>query len=227
MKRRDAVPNVSEIPPFIDQWGKPTFESPWGQNRPNPALKDALAQYERDAKNDEHTYTRRTVEQINERRVRIHRRLQRTAAAVTVIGSTVFGVTAASAYFDAAGTGSGTGRTGTLQAVTATGAVVSNLIPDGTAHDVTLTVTNPNSFAVALKSVTGNGAITPDTPAHSGCSPTGVAFTDQTGLSQSIPGGSVPTPVTLTGAATMDNTSASACQGATFTIPVTISVQQP
>jgi hypothetical protein len=35
MKRRNAVP---AIPPFVDPWGKPTYENPLGQNRPNPAL---------------------------------------------------------------------------------------------------------------------------------------------------------------------------------------------
>jgi hypothetical protein len=134
---------------------------------------------------------------------------------------------AAAAYFTSTGSGSGSGSAGTLAPVTASGAVVSNLIPDNSPHDVTLTVTNPNSYAVTLKSVIGNGTITPDSPAHSGCNPAGVWFTDQTGLSQSIPGGNVPTPVTLTNAAKMDTTSVDACQGATFTIPVTIEVRKP
>ena len=54
-----------------------------------------------------------------------------------------------------------------------------------------------------------------------------MTLTDQTGLSQPIPANSVPTPVTLSNAATMSITSVNACQGATFTIPVTISVQRP
>jgi hypothetical protein len=163
--------------------------------------------------------------EIAERRARIRRRVQRTTAVIVAIGSSFVGVTAASAYFQSTGSGTGSVSTGTLQTITASGAVVSNLIPDGTPHDVSLTVTNPNAFAVTLNSVVGNGTINPDA-GHSTCSLTGVTFTDQTGLSVSIPANANNSVVTLTGAASMDTTSANACQGATFTIPVTISVHK-
>jgi hypothetical protein len=91
---------------------------------------------------------------------------------------------------------------------------------------VNLSVTNPNNFPVTLVSVIGNGTITPDA-GHAACSPTGVTFNDQTGLSVSIAANASNSPVALTGAAAMDPTSANACQGATFTIPVTIKVQRP
>src|SRR5437016_5292020 len=38
MKRRNAAPAVPAIPPFIDRFGRPTYENPFGHNRPNPAL---------------------------------------------------------------------------------------------------------------------------------------------------------------------------------------------
>jgi hypothetical protein len=150
-----------------------------------------------------------------------------TAALSVLLTGGFFGIHAASAYWTAHGSGSGSATAGTIQAVTASGAIVSNLIPDGTSHDVTLMVTNPNSFAVTLKSVSASGAISADSPGHSGCTTTGVTFANQSGLIQPIPGNSVPTPVTLSNAATMGITSVNACQGATFTIPVTISVQRP
>jgi len=74
---------------------------------------------------------------------------------------------------------------------------------------------------VTVTGVAGNGSITPDA-GHAGCTTTGVSFTDQTGLSISVPA-SGQTQTTLSGAATMSNASLNACQGATFTIPVTIS----
>ena len=145
---------------------------------------------------------------------------------MVAVGSSFVVITAASAYFTSTGSGTGSGSTGTLAAVTASGAVVSDLIPNDAAHDVSLTVTNPNNFAVTLTGVVANGTIIPDA-GHSTCSPTGVTFTDQTGLNVSIAANANNASVTLSGAASMDTTSAGACQGATFTIPVTITVQNP
>jgi hypothetical protein len=157
---------------------------------------------------------------------RLLRCIRYTAALSVLLTGGFFGIHAASAYWTAHGSGSGSATAGTIQAVTASGAIVSNLMPDGTGHDVTLLVSNPNSFAVTLERVTANGTVSADV-SHSGCSPTGVTFSDQTALGQTIPGHAVSAPVTLNNAAKMDLTSASACQGATFTIPVKISVQTP
>jgi hypothetical protein len=71
-----------------------------------------------------------------------------------------------------------------------------------------------------VTAVTGNGTITPD-GGHSGCTTTGVTFTDQTGLTIDISANSDAT-TTLTGAASMSNSSLNACQGATFTVPVSL-----
>jgi hypothetical protein len=71
-----------------------------------------------------------------------------------------------------------------------------------------------------VNAVTGNGTITPDS-GHSGCTTTGVTFTDQTGLTLDV-AASTATQFTLNGAASMSNASLNACQGATFTIPVTL-----
>jgi len=165
-------------------------------------------------------------QRLAERRARIRRRVRRTTGLLVAVVSSIVGLTAASAYFTSTGSGSGAASTGTLQPVTATGAVASSFLPDGSTRTVNLTVTNPNNFAVKLVSVTGNGTITPDA-GHAGCSPTGVTFTDQTGMSVSIPANASNSPVALSGAAAMGVGSANACQGATFTIPVTVKVQKP
>ena len=95
----------------------------------------------------------------------------------------------------------------------------SALLPGATA-DVSLKITNPNSFTVTLTSVTGDGPIT----AGNGCSPTGVTFANQTGLSIPVPAGT--SQVDLAGAAAMSSSSASACQGTTFSIPITMVVRK-
>jgi hypothetical protein len=129
---------------------------------------------------------------------------------------------AAYAYFTAPGTGSGTASIGTLQNVTvetATGTVVNKLIPGGTG-DVTLTVSNTNNFPVSVVRVDPNG--TPTSPA---CGTTGVTFAAQDSLDDTIAANG-STTITLANAASMDASSDASCQGATFSIPVTITVQK-
>jgi hypothetical protein len=102
----------------------------------------------------------------------------------------------------------------------------STLIPGGTA-DVIVRVTNPNASAVQVYSVAANGAITAD-PAHAACTTTGVIFTAPS--APLTPTVSVPASSSLlfhlASAATMSLASQSACQGATFQIPVTLTARQ-
>ena len=122
------------------------------------------------------------------------------------------------------GTGSGYAKAGTAQAlstVDVSASTTATLYPGGPAGDVTIRISNPNSYPVTVTGVTGSGAITADA-GHASCTTTGVAFTDQTGLTIGVPAGGATT-ATLTGAASMSNASVNGCQGATFTIPVTLS----
>jgi hypothetical protein len=134
---------------------------------------------------------------------------------------------AAYAYFTGSGAGTGSASVGTMQSVTISTATVSPSTPlmPGGSGDVTLEVTNPNGVAVTLVSVTGAGGAIAADGGHPGCTTTGVTFTSQTGLSTSIPADST-TEVDLPGAAAMSTASSPGCQGATFSIPVTITVQQ-
>jgi hypothetical protein len=128
------------------------------------------------------------------------------------------------AYFTSSGTGSASASTATMATVTvaaSAGSPGTPLYPGGTG-DVSLRVTNPNAYAVTLVSVAGTGGTI---TASNGCSPTGVTFTDQTGLNIPIPA-SGTTQVDLPGAAAMNVTSANTCQGATFSIPVSITVRK-
>jgi len=101
----------------------------------------------------------------------------------------------------------------------ASGATVAQLYPGGNG-DVKVKITNPNLFAVTVTSVKGAGAITSDKGAACDAS-TGVTYTDQSSLSLGLAAGATST-FTLVGAAHMSDASDTSCQGAVFTIPVTL-----
>ena len=150
--------------------------------------------------------------------------------AVTVLVLGVVGF--AFAAWTSSGSGSGYAQAGTAQALTTSdlsgGAFTNKLYPGLSNKDVNIKINNPNSYPVTVTSITGNGTIVADS-AHqtAGCgtssdaTDTGVTFADQTGLTISV-GANSNTTVTRS-AASMSNASVDACQGATFTIPVSIS----
>ncbi|MGD0985617.1 MAG: hypothetical protein ABSA65_17670 [Acidimicrobiales bacterium] len=153
----------------------------------------------------------------------------RTVFAFGAIVALVIGVGASVAYgyFTSYGSGTGSGSTGTLRTVTVAtvGTPTVPLFPGGTG-DVVFSVTNPNDFTVSLVSVSGDGTITADAD-HSGCTTTGVTLSvPPVDLPISIPAETVQ-PIDLSGAASMSPSSLSACQGATFSIPITITVDAP
>jgi hypothetical protein len=162
------------------------------------------------------------------RRTGLVARRRRLVAVLTAVGVLAVGG-AAWAYFTTSGSGTGHGSTGTMSTVTlnvTAGTASTPLYPGGTG-DVSLEVNNPNAYAVTLVSValkTG-GTITADA-GHLGCTTTGVTFATQTGLSTTIPSGASADRIDLAGAVSMNSSSLSACQGATFSIPVTITVQK-
>jgi hypothetical protein len=129
------------------------------------------------------------------------------------------------------GSGSSYAKAGTAQAlstVDVSASTTGTLYP-GATGDVLIKVSNPNPYPVRVTGVSLNGAnsdITPDA-GHSGCTTTGVSFSNQTGLAIDVAaksgGVNGTTQATLNGGASMSNASVDACQGATFTIPVTLS----
>lgn len=165
-------------------------------------------------------------------------RLVAAAVGVALVASAQFvGFVAvpAFAYFTAGGVGSGTLSTGTLQPLTilaASATPSSNLLPGATA-DLVVQVSNPNSVAVTITSITQGGGVTvvggtgctsdPTWPGTLGNS--GVSVVSSTGLSIPVPASSSIT-VHLPAGAAMSTASVSGCQGAAFRIPVTVTVQQ-
>jgi hypothetical protein len=148
--------------------------------------------------------------------------------AVAVIAAALSAVGLVYAAWTTNGTGDAYAKAGTAAAISTvdvSASTTATLYP-GVSGDVLIKLDNPNPYAVTVTSVTGNGSITAD-GGHAGCTTTGVTFTNQTGLSLVVPAKSGGVDgvlqTSLNGAASMSNASLNACQGAVFTIPVTLS----
>jgi hypothetical protein len=157
-------------------------------------------------------------------------RVAGTASAAAAALCLLAGGGTAYAYWATTGTGTGAAAAATMHAVTVDAFVAgdsnrTSLVPGGTA-DVILRTSNPNAFAVQLYSAAPNGAVTADA-AHAGCTTTGVSFTAPVAplASVTIPANS-SLLVSLPGAASMSTQSQSACQGATFRVPVTVEARR-
>lgn len=153
----------------------------------------------------------------------MNHRFAKRISAGTILVSLMIAGSVAFAAWTATGTGEGYAKATTAQALTTvdvSASTTATLYP-GATGDVLIRIDNPNPYAVRVTDVAGSGAITSD--AGAGCNAsTGVTYTDQSGLTLNVPAGSAAT-FTLTGAASMSNASANSCQGAVFTIPVTLS----
>ena len=130
---------------------------------------------------------------------------------------------AAWAYWMLGGEGTGVAVAGTTVELTLTGRSDDSkpLYPGGTTN-LTVTVTNQNDFPIKITSVSpGEKAVTADS-AHrdAGCRTTGVVVAnDVTPVSWDVPKNTIGV-FTVPDGVRMTNSSDSACQGATFTIPV-------
>jgi hypothetical protein len=150
-----------------------------------------------------------------------HRFVKRTIVSALTVGGAL-AVSVAFAAWTATGTGSGYAKAASGQAlstVDVSASTAATLYP-GATGDVKLRIDNPNAYPVRVTTVEGNGAITSDAGAACDAS-TGVSFTDQTGLTLDVPAASQAT-FTLSGSVGMTNASDDSCQGAVFTIPVTL-----
>lgn len=159
------------------------------------------------------------------------RRLAARTAAATVILCLATGAGGAYAYWTTIGAGSGAATNGTMATVTVEALVAgdgpaSTLVPGGTA-DVAVRAFNPNNYPVQAYAITGSGPATADA-GHPGCTTTGVTFVDP--AAPLAPAVSIPANssilITLAGAAAMSTASSSGCQGATFSLPVTLEARK-
>jgi hypothetical protein len=156
------------------------------------------------------------------------------ALAVVVV---IFAAGIAYAAWTSSGTGSGSAKAttaqalGTVSADVTTIAAADKLYPGQANGKAVIKITNPNPYSVRVTGVSfdtssyvssDQGANCTDAPATT--HPTGVSFNNQSGLTMDVPANSAGTQFTLpAGSVSMNNTSDTLCQGATFTIPVTLS----
>ena len=133
--------------------------------------------------------------------------------------------TVAVAAWVTGGTGSGYAKAGTAQALSTVdvSATTSATLYPGATGDVELEIDNPNPYPVRVTAVSGNGTITSNAGAACNAS-TGVSFTNRSGLTLDI-GANTSAAFTLSGAVAMTNASDNSCQGAVFTIPVSLTGQ--
>jgi hypothetical protein len=152
--------------------------------------------------------------------------MKRTITKKLTIGTLFLGVTLAGSVAFAAWTATGSGN-GYAQAKTAaalttvdvSASTTAQLYPGGTG-DVLLKITNTNPYQVTVTSVAAGGTITSDKGAACNAT-TGVTYTPPVSPSLAVPAGA-SVQFTLSGAVAMSNASDNACQGAIFTVPVTL-----
>jgi len=144
------------------------------------------------------------------------------AAAALIVIFLVSGTTAAVAFWTTAGTGAVTATVGTpapVSVVALSGETPATaMVPGGPAADLVIKIDNANTFDVNVAGVALAGAIS----AGNGCSPAGVSLSAPTNLPITLPPGI--SVVHLAGTATMDQTVASACQGSSFSFPLSLTV---
>ena len=142
---------------------------------------------------------------------------------VAAVAAVLVNAGAAWAYWMLNGEGTGVAVAGTAVELKLTGRSDDSkpLYPGGTTN-LTVTVTNQNDFPIKITSLSpGENAVTAD-PEHrnAGCRTTGVVVAqDVLAVSWEVPKNTIGV-FTVPDGVRMTNSSDSACQGATFTIPV-------
>jgi hypothetical protein len=153
------------------------------------------------------------------------KRISRKKLAVAVVITIAFVAAGVGvAAWSVTGSGTGYAKASTSSALTlsdATASTSADLYP-GASGTVKLKVSNPNPFPVRVTAVSGNGTITSDKGAACDAA-TGVAFVNQSGLTLDLAANATNQVFTLAaGAVTMSNASDNSCQGAVFSIPVSL-----
>ncbi|HVW34111.1 MAG TPA: hypothetical protein VHL53_16360 [Acidimicrobiia bacterium] len=148
----------------------------------------------------------------------------RIRKALIVLGTTAavaFAANAAYAAWTANGTGSGSAKAVTAKAVTTvdTASPTAQLYPGGNG-DLTVQLKNSNPYPVTVTAIdkAATGSIVSGDPTCDASN--GVTFTNTAGSWDVAANGT--TTVTLAGKVHMSNSSVDACQGLSFTVPVSI-----
>ncbi|WP_439380019.1 hypothetical protein [Amycolatopsis lexingtonensis] len=147
--------------------------------------------------------------------------LRRVLVVTTVVGATLGGGIAVAAW-TSSGSGTAGAKAGTASAPSTgtvdASALTTGLLYPGVSGAALIRISNPNPYPVKVSSITGNGTPT----ATGGCPGAAVSWVAQQ-PNAPLDAGATST-LTLTGAVSMLPTADDSCQGAVFTIPVTVTV---
>lgn len=131
-------------------------------------------------------------------------------------------------YYMSTGQGAGSATVGTMQVVAlvavSDAAPATPLLPGSTGEAV-LELRNPNPFNVWLVQVQQSGPVVVTGGAGCTADNAAVDLAMQSGLHVAVASGNHAVLVRLPGAVTMGADAATACQGALFSIPVTVRVE--
>ena len=147
-------------------------------------------------------------------------RIRKALVATGVVVGAAFVTNVAFAAWTSNGTGSGSAQATSAVALTTTAAATTAQLFPGGSGDLKITVKNDNGYPVRVTDVAGGATITSDKGSACDAS-TGVTFTDQHTQALDVPANSSAT-FTLAGVMHMSNASDNSCQGAVFTIPVSL-----
>jgi len=150
--------------------------------------------------------------------------LRRALVVTTVVGATLGGGIAVAAW-TSSGSGAAGAKAGTASAPTTgtvdAAALTTGLLYPGVQGTALIRITNPNPYPVKVSAITANGTATA-TGGTGTCAGTGVTWVAQQPNSPLAAGATAT--ITLTNAVSMLSTADDGCQGAVFSIPVTVTV---
>jgi hypothetical protein len=147
--------------------------------------------------------------------MRIPRRKRTIVVALVVLAAAVVAVGVGLGAWSLGGTGNGSAKATTASNITladASAFTSADLYPGATGN-LKLRATNPNPFPVRITAVSGKGAACDAS--------TGVTLSNQSGLTLDLAAGATAT-LTVPNAVSMSNSSDNSCQGAIFTVPVSV-----
>jgi hypothetical protein len=149
------------------------------------------------------------------------RTITKKSSVAVVLTGMLLAASVATAAWLANGDGSGAAKAISATPLTVEVATASaDLYPGFTNGDLFLKINNPNPYAVTVTTVTpGTGSVTSDAV---GCGTGQVSIDASTTVSIDVPASS-STTTSVADIVNMGATAANACQGATFTIPVSVS----
>jgi hypothetical protein len=143
---------------------------------------------------------------------------------MAVVGAIVTGGGIAAAAWSANGSGSAQAKALTAQTLTVTAATgAADLYPGFAGGDTYFTITNANPYPVKFTSMTA-GAVTSSNP--SGCPSSNVSVANAAGLNLNVAANATSPTQSIADVVTMVAAAPDTCQGATFTITLTLSGAQ-